>query len=136
MMGSSSAAPTFLLLVSLLLLIHTIVAFLPSHHLAFSPLKTFRIQGGAHRSSVDTSIRHTAARQDVSCTRLHAKNTTSSKQDESDEEWYPMDPAYTTPQLLSAQWFMIAGANNMVKGEIFYTAFSTNARQGFSFLLE
>ena len=32
------------------------------------------------------------------------------------EEWHPMDPAYSMPQLLSALWHMIADGRSMVRG--------------------
>lgn len=34
-----------------------------------------------------------------------------------DDEWHPRDPAYTTPQLLSGIWHMIAQGSSMVKGD-------------------
>jgi hypothetical protein len=35
---------------------------------------------------------------------------------EADDEWYPHDPAWTTPQLLEGLWSQIAQAKDMVKG--------------------
>lgn len=35
---------------------------------------------------------------------------------QSEEEWYPRDPAYTTPQLLVGLWSQIAQASTMAKG--------------------
>jgi hypothetical protein len=48
-------------------------------------------------------------------TSFTRSSLSSSTQEE--EEWHPIDMAYTTPQLLSALWFMIAQGSGMVKGE-------------------
>lgn len=54
-------------------------------------------------------------------TCLFAKASSSSssddKQQQEEEEWFPVDPAKTTPQLLAALWSMIAQGSSMVKGE-------------------
>jgi hypothetical protein len=43
--------------------------------------------------------------------------STQVQEDEDEEEWHPIDMAQTTPQLLSALWFLIAQGSTMVKGE-------------------
>jgi hypothetical protein len=51
--------------------------------------------------------------------QLYSQSQSSLKDpqaDYEDGEWHPMDPAYTTPQFLSALWHLIARGNQMVKG--------------------
>lgn len=50
-------------------------------------------------------------------TTSSTRSSSLSSNTQEEEEWHPIDNAYTTPQLLSALWFMIAQGSGMVKGE-------------------
>lgn len=55
---------------------------------------------------------------------LHSISSPSSPKDVTTQEWFPADPASTTPQLLSAVWLMISRACDMSRGVRFPLKFT------------
>ena len=95
----------FTALLALLLVLST-HAFVPHHPRTISTAST-AVFSRPHHPALSSPYHRTHS----------SLSATPEEASEEEEEWHPIDMAFTTPQLLSAIWFMIAQGSSMAKGE-------------------